>query len=570
MNLTSGTVLQKGKYRIDKVLGVGGFGVTYRATHIYLAQTVILKTLNDTLRQHPNFAKFQQQFIAQAHRFSWCQHPNIVRVLDFFEEAGLCFVVMEYIAGKSLATAIESGQRLSEMEALNYIRQIASALKTLHHSGLVHRNIKPENIIQRTGTNLVMLTDFGLTFDFPANMRQTYNGLLSAGYAAIEQYLPEIEEKKQDALAMPTAGFAGARSSRSGLGLAKNLYQLTPATDIYGLAATFYYLLTGEKPVAAPLRAQIPLFSLRQAQPLICPGIERAILWGLEMEAKHRPQTVENWLTFLDEQQLLERQKEEAESIELSLFPSSIFMLFLFFFTSGMSGWLGFDFTRRSITVATIDNGLTRDRSLMPKEYWQYPELGKQNPSKPLFSNPSVESDSTTLYREENKFPEANLNNSEAEKDSNSTTVTSSPSPTDVNQSPTPEVEKVQSDIPESASQEAKLYTPEPVFQEPQSYYSEPKAKLPSEEAIAPEPVKVPPVLPLPLEPIDPPTPAPVPSAARVEVSPFSESVPKSASIPEVEPLVPNFNDSSVESAVRSPSPSGIEPDVPFPEPSSN
>jgi len=102
MNLAPATVLQQGKYTINATLGIGGFGITYRAIHTHLNQTVVLKTLNESLRQHPESAQFQQQFIAEAQQRSRCQHPNIVRVIDFFEEAGQSFIAMDYIPGQTL------------------------------------------------------------------------------------------------------------------------------------------------------------------------------------------------------------------------------------------------------------------------------------------------------------------------------------------------------------------------------------------------------------------------------------------------------------------------------------
>jgi serine/threonine protein kinase len=565
MNLTPGTLLQRGKYRIEKVLGIGRVGITYQATDTYLAQTVTLKTLNDSLYQYPSFAKFQQQFIAQAHRFSWCQHPNIARVLDFFEEGGLCFVVMEYVFGQSLAQLIKSGQRLTETEALHYIRQIASALKTLHQGGLVHRDIKPENIIQRTGTNLVMLTDFGISFEFAGLTVQNYNSLKPAGYAPMEQYIPETEEKNQAVLAI-------AGSSRPSLGVAQKSHRLTPATDIYGLAATFYYLLAGEAPVPAPLRDRIPLFSLRQVQPQLCAGIERAILWGLEMNAHQRPQTVEHWLTFLEEQQLLERQREareEAESYQLSLFPSSILILFLFFFTSGTSGWLGFDFTRRSISVAMIKKIPTTDRSLTPRENLRSPEFRNLDTSKPLFVNPSVESN-PNLPLEESKTPQANFNSFKANSNSGYTPiVTAEPTPTTNNLTPAPEYHNSGYYAPEAQSQQAQSYTPKVESQETQSYSPESKATLLPDEAIAPSQVTIPEVAPLPPEPIKSYSSTSAPASANAEVSPFPVTEP-AAPLPEVKPLLPNSDHNSVESAAPSPSDSGLEPNIPFPEPSSN
>ena len=293
MNLAPATVLQQGKYTINGTLGIGGFGITYRAIHTQLNQTVVLKTLNESLRQHPASAQFQQQFIAEAQRLSRCQHSNIVRIIDFFEEAGQSFIAMDYIPGQTLAQIVETGQPLPEAEALHYIRQIASAVSTVHRSGLLHRDINPENTIRRADSHLVMLIDFGIARDFTDGTKQTHTNLLSPGYAPIEQYLYDGK--------------------------------CTPATDIYAIAATLYYLLCGVPPVAAPLRDRIPLTDLRQFQPHISPGIERAILHGLETDARKRPQTVENWLTMLQETEQTDRKSTRLNSSHsiASRMPSS-------------------------------------------------------------------------------------------------------------------------------------------------------------------------------------------------------------------------------------------------------
>ena len=270
MNLAPATVLQQGKYQINATLGIGGFGITYRAIHTHLNQTVVLKTLNESLRQHPESVKFQQQFIAEAQRLSRCQHPNIVRVIDFFEEAGQPFIAMDYIPGQTLAQIVETSRPLPFAQAMHYIRQIASAVSTVHHSGLLHGDINPENIIRRADSHLVMLIDFGIARGFTAGTKQTHTNLLSPGYAPLEQYLYDGK--------------------------------CTPATDIYALSATLYYLLSGVVPVAAPLRERIPLASLRQFQPNLSAGIERAILQGLEIDPHNRPPTVENWLTMFKKQ----------------------------------------------------------------------------------------------------------------------------------------------------------------------------------------------------------------------------------------------------------------------------
>jgi serine/threonine-protein kinase len=108
MNLTAETALQNGKYVLDTQLSKGVFGITYRATNTESGQTVVIKTLGESLRQHSDFDQFKQQFLELAKRLSRCKHPNLVQVLDCFEEAGRPYLVMEYIPGQTLAELIQS------------------------------------------------------------------------------------------------------------------------------------------------------------------------------------------------------------------------------------------------------------------------------------------------------------------------------------------------------------------------------------------------------------------------------------------------------------------------------
>jgi eukaryotic-like serine/threonine-protein kinase len=277
MNLTQEIVLQNGKYRIDAVLGLGEFGVTYQATHHLTDQTVAIKTLHPKFITSVDFPQIKQQFITVAKRLSQCHHPNLVRVLDIFEEKGLPYLVMNYISNQTLEETLKTSSPLSVDQALQYIRQISSALRTLHQQGLLHGNLQPRNILLHKGTDILTLVDFGLTSGFIEQNAgfPIRNRVLSVGYASLEHYLPH--------------------------------QHLTPATDIYSLAATFYCLLTGEPPLEAPLRvneatqqllsASKP--SLRQIQPTLSPVVERLIFWGLEIEPSRRPQGVDQWIAFL-------------------------------------------------------------------------------------------------------------------------------------------------------------------------------------------------------------------------------------------------------------------------------
>lgn len=262
-----GKPLQDGKYTLDQELGRGGFGITYKATHHWLAQVVVIKTVNDNLRQDANFADFQQQFQAEAKRLAMCAHPGIVRVNDFFVEDGLPYVVMDYIPGLTLAQVVLSEHPLPEARAIDYIRQVGAALNAVHQLGLLHRDVKPQNLILHEITGRVVLIDFGTAREFSPGLTQTHTSMISEGYAPIEQYLPKA--------------------------------QRTPATDVYGLAATLYTLLTAQAPIASVLRDRQPLVEPRDLRPELSPAINQAVLRGMAMEPHHRPATIDEWLVLL-------------------------------------------------------------------------------------------------------------------------------------------------------------------------------------------------------------------------------------------------------------------------------
>ncbi|MDJ0735699.1 MAG: protein kinase [Nostocaceae cyanobacterium] len=268
--MLTGTQLQGGKYTLDQEIGRGGFGITYKATHHYLNQVVVVKTINHKLRQHPDYNKFERQFQDEARRLATCIHPNIVRVSDFFIEAGLPYMVMEYIPGETLGEAyVLSGTPLPEATAIHYIRQIGAALEVVHQNGLLHRDIKPDNIILRQGTQEVVLIDFGIAREFNNGVRQTHTNMVSEGYAPIEQYLSQAPR--------------------------------TAATDVYGLAATLYALLTGQVPMPALLRDREQMPAPREIQPHLSAAVNQAVMRGMGIEARFRPPTVAQWLKLLPE-----------------------------------------------------------------------------------------------------------------------------------------------------------------------------------------------------------------------------------------------------------------------------
>jgi serine/threonine-protein kinase len=180
---------------------------------------------------------------------------------------------MEYIPGQTLAALVES-KVLPEAKALEYIRQTANALSVLHKAGLLHRDVKPQNIIRRQDTDCVVLCEFGITCEFTAGVMQTHANLLSAGYAPQEQYSLEA--------------------------------QRTRATDIYALAATLYDLLLGRPPLPAPVRQALQtknadrlfLTELQQHTHKLSPTVKQALWQALAIAPQKRPQTVEAWLAL--------------------------------------------------------------------------------------------------------------------------------------------------------------------------------------------------------------------------------------------------------------------------------
>lgn len=266
--MLAGTTLQGGKYTLNQEIGRGGFGITHKATHHYLNQEVVIKTLNEKLRQHPDFTKFERQFQDEARRLATCVHPNIVRVSDFFVEAGLPYMVMEYIRGETLGEAfVLPGIPLPEATAIHYIRQIGAALEVVHNNSLLHRDVKPDNIILRQKTQEVVLIDFGIAREFNGGARQTHTGMVSEGYSPIEQYMTQASR--------------------------------TPGTDIYGLAATLYALLTAQIPMPALLRDREKMPSPRELQPHLTAAVNQAIMRGMAVESRFRPATVAEWLKLL-------------------------------------------------------------------------------------------------------------------------------------------------------------------------------------------------------------------------------------------------------------------------------
>ena len=163
--LRADSTLQGGKYRIIKKLGQGGFGITYLAENTLLEGKVAIKEFffkeycerDDstsyvtvpTSSNRETVLRFKQKFIKEARTIFKLNHPNIVRILDVFEENGTAYYVMEYIEGESLGDMVKRRGAIPEAEALGYVKDAASALEYIHSKNINHLDIKPGNLMKR-------------------------------------------------------------------------------------------------------------------------------------------------------------------------------------------------------------------------------------------------------------------------------------------------------------------------------------------------------------------------------------------------------------------------------------
>ena len=305
MQLQPDTLLQGGKYKIETVLGQGGFGITYLATQKIMVkgsigelETEIKVAIKEFFmkdicnRESTSYIsvpstgskemveRFKQKFIKEAKNISLLKHPNIVKVLDIFEENGTAYYVMEYIQDDSLQKYVSDNGALQETEALHYIREVASALDYIHSQHMNHLDVKPGNILRRNNVDVVLI-DFGLSkrYDEEGQQTSTTPVGISVGYAPMEQY------------------------KRGGVGT------FSPATDIYSLGATLYKLVTGNTPPDASdvVENGLPLLET------VSPTIRQAIQAAMELKRIDRPQSVNEFLNILNIEKINIDKKEKIQ-----------------------------------------------------------------------------------------------------------------------------------------------------------------------------------------------------------------------------------------------------------------
>ena len=278
--LNEGSIL-RGKYLVGKVLGKGGFGITYLGLQLNLNIRVAIKehfpqgfcsryvnTKEIVLSDKQNFERSLRAFESEALTLAkFKNEPSIVRVIDYFQENNTAYIVMDYIEGPNLKEEIRRLGRIPWKRVLSLMMPLMWELDQLHQEKIIHRDIKPDNIKimrdQKNGIERLILLDFGAARFFTSSeLSGTYSTILTPGFAPYEQYLQHTH--------------------------------LGPYTDIYALCATMYNSITGKMPPAAPDR----MLGEDKLQPFSVFGldvpeyVERAIFHGMERNYTDRPQSM--------------------------------------------------------------------------------------------------------------------------------------------------------------------------------------------------------------------------------------------------------------------------------------
>ncbi len=269
-----------GKYRLDAFLSKGGMGAVYRATHVMLNKTVAVKLINPELVTSPDVVR---RFQREARAATALSHPNIVSVYDLGQTTeGTLYIAMEFVDGPSLKSVIESGGPVPVMRSLTLARQLASALSAAHRQGVIHRDLKPHNVMlarSHDGQEVAKLVDFGIAKTFDEGTQLT-----TAGFSpGTPQYMaPEQAEGR-------------AVDARS---------------DLYSFGIILYEMLAGEVPFNATSTAAVLIKQIKEAptppsvknpRVAIPPQVEAIVLRCMAKEPAERFQTADELGSALEE-----------------------------------------------------------------------------------------------------------------------------------------------------------------------------------------------------------------------------------------------------------------------------
>jgi serine/threonine protein kinase len=262
-----------GNYDLLEKIAEGGMGTVYKGRNRTTGDVVAVKLVSPQMASNPVFLqRFEKEYnVARS-----LDHPNIVRALDFGTAGGRSFLVMEFIDGESLGQRLERDGKLPEAEAIRLISLAAEGLQNAHKQGLIHRDVKPDNIMV-TPEGRVKLADLGLVKEMDAdiNLTRTGRGLGTPHFMAPEQF--------------------------------KNAKNADVRCDIYSLGATLYMMVTGQMPFQScgPLDAFMKkinneLSAPRKLNPELSDRINAAILRAMSADPEQRPATCQEFIDDLN------------------------------------------------------------------------------------------------------------------------------------------------------------------------------------------------------------------------------------------------------------------------------
>lgn len=308
MQLKQGALLQGGKYKIEKVLGQGGFGITYLATQDILDRKVAIKefffkefceredgtcTVSQGTQSNKTLVKrFLNKFIKEAKTISTLHHPNIIQIHDIFRENNTAYYVMDYIDGKSLGDIVKERGALPETKAVEAIKHVAAALEYIHSKSINHLDVKPNNIMLSNDEEKIILIDFGVAKQYDETTKEgttTTPVGVSCGFSPLEQY------------------------KHNGVS------SFSPESDIYSLGATLYKLVTGITPPEAIEVAQEGLPKMPSHLSDACKSVIRK---SMMLNRADRPHNIAQFLEILNSKsQAPASSVESASSVEEETMP---------------------------------------------------------------------------------------------------------------------------------------------------------------------------------------------------------------------------------------------------------
>ena len=276
------------EWRLEEVLGAGGFGIVYRGTDIHFGESVAIKeyfpgaisdridgtTVTPTDSSSEEIYQLGRQKFMEEAKVLWNlshpeRHPNIVAVRSLFEIHGTAYMVMDFESGQSLAQMLRDGKRFDEKSLMAIIRPIAEGLERTHRAGVLHRDIKPANILVNAEGRPVLI-DFGSARFESSQATNTKVTFYTPPYAALEQYVKS--------------------------------YPQGPWTDIYALGVVLYQCVTGEKPpeVLERLHGEDSKLLSSSEWPGFSHAFLRAVDAAMAVRPLERPSTISAWLKLLD------------------------------------------------------------------------------------------------------------------------------------------------------------------------------------------------------------------------------------------------------------------------------